>query len=114
MCTMTVVNDSDLILWLLALATITLRTQPVRRDANEGESTSTGGCISDWMGLNKAYLERQSSADVENSIFDFHPSDGINYGVVVMFYNMGHPHIMHFFNYTYTAYTNAPCDSFSM
>ena len=88
---MTVVNDSDLILWLLALATITLRTQPVRRDANEGESTSTGGCISDWMGLNKAYLERQSSADVENYIFDFHPSDTINYGVLVMFYDMGPP-----------------------
>ena len=80
-----------LLLLLIALATITLGTQPVRRDASEGDSTSTGGCISDWIGLNKAYLERQSSADVENSIFDFYPSHAINYSVLVMFYDMGPP-----------------------
>ena len=76
---------------LIATATITNGTQPVRRDASEGESTSTGGCISDWIGLKKVYLQRQSSADVENSIFDFYPSDAINYGVLVMFYDMGPP-----------------------
>ena len=76
---------------LIATATITLGTRPVRRDATEGESTSTGGCISDWIGLKKAYLERQSSADVENSIFDFYPSDAISFGVLVMFYDMGPP-----------------------
>ncbi len=37
-----------LLLLLIALATITLGTQPVRGGASEGESTSTGGCISDW------------------------------------------------------------------
>ena len=78
-----------LLLLLIALATITLGAQPVRGDASEGESTSTGGCISDWREMKKAYLERQSSADVENSIFDFYPSDAINYGVLVMFYDMG-------------------------
>ena len=80
-----------LLLLLIPMATITLGTQPVRGDASEGESTSTGGCISDWIGLKKAYLERQSSADVEYSIFDFYPSDAINYGVLVMFYDMGPP-----------------------
>ena len=80
-----------LLLLLIALATITLGTQPVRGDASEGESTSTGGCISDWIGLKKAYLERQSSADVENSIFDFYPSDAISFGVLVMFYDMSPP-----------------------
>ena len=91
--TMTVVYHSvlRLLLLLIPMATITLGTQPVRGDGSEGESTSTRGCISDWMGLKKAYLERQSSADVENSIFDFHPSDAINYGVLVMFYDMGPP-----------------------
>ena len=78
-----------LLLLLIALATITLGAQPVRGDASEGESTSTGGCISDWREMRKAYLERQSSADVENSIFDFYPSDAIDYGVLVMFYDMG-------------------------
>ena len=78
-----------LLLLLIALATITLGAQPVRGDASEGESTSTGGCISDWREMKKAYLERQSSADVENSIFDFYPSDAIDYGVLVMFYDMG-------------------------
>ena len=80
-----------LLLLLIALATITLGTQPVRGGASEGESTSTGGCISDWREMRKAYLERQSSADVENSIFDFYPSDAIDYGVLVMFYDMGPP-----------------------
>ena len=90
---MTVVCYSvlHLLLLLIPMATITLGAQPVRRDTTEGESTSTGGCISDWIGLKKAYLERQSSADVENSIFDFYPSDAINYGVLVMFYDMGPP-----------------------
>ncbi len=54
-----------LLLLLIALATITLGTQPERGDASEGESTSTGGCISDWREMKKAYLERQSSADVD-------------------------------------------------
>ena len=80
-----------LLLLLIALATITLGAQPERGDASEGESTSTGECISDWREMKKAYLERQSSADVENSIFDFYPSDVINYGVLVMFYDMGPP-----------------------
>ena len=80
-----------LLLLLIALATITLGTQPVRGDASEGESTSTGRCISGWREMRKAYLEQQSSADVENSIFDFYPSDAINYGVLVMFYDMGLP-----------------------
>ena len=75
-------NDCGLsfcsLLQLVALATITLGAQPVRGDASEGESTSTGGCISDWREMSKAYLERQSSADVENSIFDiFYPSHAI-------------------------------------
>ena len=88
---MTVTYHSIQLLQLVALATITLGAQPVRGDASEGESTSTGGCISDWREMKKAYLQRQSSADVENSIFDFYPIDAINYGVLVMFYDMGPP-----------------------
>ena len=87
--TMTAVCHSVLLL-LIALTTITFAAQQVRGDASEGES-NPGGCISDWRKLNKAYLERQSSADVENSIFDFNPSDAINYGVLVMFYDVGPP-----------------------
>ena len=89
--TMTVIYHSVQLLQLIALAAITLGAQPMMEDASEGESTSTGGCISDWREMNKAYLEQQSSADVENSIFDFYPSDAINYGVLVMFYDMGPP-----------------------
>ena len=91
--TMTMVYHSvlRLLLLLIPTATFTSGSQPVRGDAREGESTSTGGCISDWIGLKKAYLQRQSSADVENSIFDFNPSDAIDYGVLVMFYDMGPP-----------------------
>ena len=89
--TMAVVFHSVLLLLLIALTAITLAAQPVKEDASEGESTNPGGCISDWRGLKKAYLERQSSADVKNSIFDFNPSDVINYGVLVMFYDVGPP-----------------------
>ena len=86
---MTVIYHSVQLLQLIALATVTLGAQPVKGDASEGESTSTGGCISNWRVMMKAYLEQQSSANVENSIFDFYPSDAINYGVLVMFYDMG-------------------------
>ena len=51
----------------------------MKGDASEGESTSTGGCISNWREMKKAYLRQQSSADVENSIF------------LVMFYDMDPP-----------------------
>ena len=88
---MTATYHSVQLLQLVALVTITLGAQPVRGDASEGESTSTGGCISGWRDMRKAYFERQSSADVENSIFDFYPSDAISYGVLVMFYDMGPP-----------------------
>ena len=77
-------------LLLITMTTITSATQPVKGDASEGES-NPGGCISDWRGLKKAYLQRQSTADVENSIFDFYPSDVINYEVLVMFYDVGPP-----------------------
>ena len=89
--TMAVVFHSVLLLLLIVLTTITLAAQPVKEDASEGESTNPGGCISDWRGLKKAYLEHQSSATVNNSIFDFNPSDVINYGVLVMFYDVGPP-----------------------
>ena len=89
--TMTVVFHSVILLLPIVLTTITLAAEPVKGDASEGESTNPGGCISDWRGLKKAYLERQSSADVENSVFDFYPSDAINYGVLVMFYDVGPP-----------------------
>ena len=88
---MTVIYHSVQLLQLIALATVTLGAQPVKEDASEGESTSTGGCISNWREMKKAYLKQQSSADVENSIFDFYPSDAIKYGVLVMFYDMGPP-----------------------
>ena len=67
----------------------------MKGDASEGESTSTGRCISDWREMKKAYLEQQSSGDMENSIFDFYPSDAINYGVLVMFYGMPPPQHQH-------------------
>ena len=81
---------SVLLLLFNTLATITIATQLTTRYASEGQS-NPGGCISDWRGLKKAYLDHQSSADVENSIFDFYPSDAINYGVLVMFYDVGPP-----------------------
>ena len=81
---------SVLPLMLITLTTITLATQLVKHHASE-EQTNTGGCISDWRDLNKAYFDRQSSTDVENSIFDFYPSDAISYGVLVMFYDVGPP-----------------------
>ena len=88
---MTVIHHSVPFLLLIALATITLGAQTVKRDASEGESTNTGGCISDWRGMKKAYLQHQFSAEVENSIFDFYPSDALNYGVLIMFYDVGPP-----------------------
>ena len=91
---MTSIYYSALLLPLITLTTITTATQPatqpVKGDISEGQS-NPGGCISDWRGLKKAYLDRQSSADVENSIFDFYPSDAIRYGVLVMFYDVGPP-----------------------
>ena len=78
------------LLLLITLATITLATQPVKRDSSE-EQSNPGGCISDWRELKKAYIDRQSSVDVENSIFDFSSSDVIRYGVLVMFYDVGPP-----------------------
>ena len=86
---MTVISYSHLLL-LIALTAITIATQPVKGDTSEGQS-NPGGCISDWRGLKKAYLDSQSSADVENSIFDFYPSHAIDYGVLVMFYDVGPP-----------------------
>ena len=72
------------------VTTVTTVTQPARGNASEGRSTYNS-CISDWKGLKKAYLDCQSSADVENSIFKFYHSDAINYGVLVMFYDVGPP-----------------------
>ena len=89
--TMTAICHSVLLLLLIILTTITLAAQPVKGDASEGELTNPGGCISDWRGLKKAYLEHLFSADVENSIFDFSPFDAVNYGVLVMFYDVGPP-----------------------
>ena len=88
---MTVICRSVPLLLLIALATTTLGAHPVKGDASEGESTNTGGCISDWRGMKEAYLQRQSSADVENSILDFNPSDALIYGVLIMFYDVGPP-----------------------
>ena len=79
-----------ILLLLVALTTIAIATQPVKGVASEGQS-NPGGCISDWRGLKKAYHDRQSSADVENSIFDFSSSDATRYGVLVMFYDVGPP-----------------------
>ena len=59
-------------------------------DACEGQS-NPGGCISDWSRLKKAYLDSQSSADVENFIFDFYPSNTAFCYVLVMFYDVGPP-----------------------
>ena len=87
---MTSIYYSALLLPLITLTTITTATQPVKGDACEGQS-NPGGCISDWRGLKKAYLGRQSSADVENSIFDFYPSDAASYYVLEMFYDVGPP-----------------------
>ena len=75
-------------LLLITIVTTTTATQLSSDNASEGRSTSNG-CISDWRGLKKAYLDRQSNADVENSIFNFYPSDAINFGVLVMFYDVG-------------------------
>ena len=83
------INYSHLLL-LITMTTVTTATQPASVIASEGRFNSNG-CISDWRGLKKAYLDRQSSADVENSIFTFYPSDAINYGVLVMFYDVGPP-----------------------
>ena len=78
------------LLLLIIVTTVTTATRPARGNASEGRS-NPGGCISDWRGLKKAYLDRQSSADVENSIFNFYPSDAINFGVQVMFYDVRPP-----------------------
>ena len=90
---MTAIYHSVLVLLLLliALATITLGAQPAREDASEAESTCTEKCISDLLGLKKASLEQQSSADVDKAIFDLHHIDAANYGVLLMFYDMGPP-----------------------
>ena len=90
---MTMIYYSVLLVLLIALTTIniTFAAQPVKGDASDGEWTNAGGCVSDWRGLKKAYLERQSTADVEYSIFDFSPTDAINYGVLVMFYDVAPP-----------------------
>ena len=87
--TMTFYHSVELL--LIAFATTTLGAHTVKGDASEEEYTNTGGCISDWKALKKAYLEHQSSANVENSIFDFYPSDAVKYGVLVMFYDVGPP-----------------------
>ena len=87
---MTTIYYSVLLLLTINLTIITIATQPVKEVASEGQP-NPGGCISDWRGLKKAYLDHQSSADVENSIFDFYPSDAVNYGVLVMFYDVGPP-----------------------
>ena len=87
---MTVITYS-LQLLLIAMTDIAIADQLVKGDASSEGLSYPGGCISDWRGLKKAYLDRQSSADAENSIFNFYPSDAINYGVLVMFYDMG-PH----------------------
>ena len=79
---------SVLLLLLNTLATVTIAMQSVKEYACVAQS-NPGGCIGDWKGLKKAYLDHQSGADVENSIFDFYPSNAINYGVLVMFYDVG-------------------------
>ena len=86
---MTVISYSHLLVFI-ALTAITIATQPVKGEASEGQS-NPGGCISDWRGLKKAYLDHQSSADVENSIFNFYPSNTASYYVLVMFYDVGPP-----------------------
>ena len=85
------IYSSIILLPFIALATITIADQLVKGDASIEGLSNPGGCISDWRGLKKAYLDRQSSADVENSIFNFYPSDAIIYGVLVVFYNVGPP-----------------------
>ena len=79
-----------LLMLLIAMETIMLEAHSIKESRSEGQS-NPGGCISDWRGLKKAYLDHQSSADVENSIFDFYPSDATRYGVLVMFYDVGPP-----------------------
>ena len=86
---MTVISYSHLLLFI-ALTNTAIAIQLARGDTSEGQS-NPGGCISDWRELKKAYLDHQSSADVENSIFDFSSSDAIKYGVLVMFYDVGPP-----------------------
>ena len=89
---MRVVLFYALLMLLIAMETIMLEAHSMKENRSEGQTESNpGGCISDWRGLKKAYLDHQSSADVENSIFDFYPSDAINYGVLVMFYDVGPP-----------------------
>ena len=52
---MTVISYSHLLVFI-ALTAITIATQPVKGEASEGQS-NPGGCISDWRGLKKAYLD---------------------------------------------------------
>ena len=78
-------------LLLIAMTDIAIADQLVNSDASTEGLSYPGGCISDWRGMKKVYLDRQSSADVENSIFNFYPSDAINYDVLVMFYDVGPP-----------------------
>ena len=91
-CSATMISYS-LLLMHIALATITctLATHPVKGDNSTEGQSNPGGCISDWRGLKKAYLDRQSSANVKNSIFDFSSMDATKYGVLVMFYDVGPP-----------------------
>ena len=86
---MTMIYNSLILLLFIDLASSTFLTQQVNVDASTEGLSNPGGCISDWRGLKKAYLDRQSSADVENFIFNFYPSDAINFGVLVMFYDVG-------------------------
>ena len=81
-----------LLMTLIAKETIALGAYSMKESRSEGQS-NPGGCISDGRGLKKAYLDHQSGADVENSIFDFYPSnaDTMDYGVLVMFYDVGPP-----------------------
>ena len=79
-----------LLMLLIAMETIMLGAHSMKESRSEGQS-NPGGCISDWRGLKKAYFDHQSSADVENSIFDFYPSDASDYSVLVMFYDVGPP-----------------------
>ena len=85
------IYNSLILLLFIDLASRTFSTQQVKGDASSEGLSNPGGCISDWRGMKKAYLDRQSRADVENSIFNFYSSDAINYGVLVMFYDVGPP-----------------------
>ena len=85
------VPSQSLQLLLIAMTDIAIADQLVKGDASTEGLSNPGGCISDWRGLKKAYLDRQSSAKVENSIFNFYPNDTINYDVLAMFYDVGPP-----------------------